>query len=362
MADLDFLKTSLIYTMSLGSHELFHSNVWAWLINQNSQFAKIFFPFIDTSKKITVKREEKYRDISIHVDDGKNKKIYVIENKFKSLPYIKQLEKYQAEAGKAFSGGVVCCVREPYFKVDGWSALTYDEIGEAIKQNAHLISEKYRDSVNEYAEIIIVLNNLISNTLKSRENLLSISADNFNDFEDIHLADVLRKLSAQSFAEYINEKTKSITIPDGWELSVSNDYANKKGNVDIFLVGKNQNDKKHVGIQLEGIQYRRVAEDGPKCDVDKLFKDFADKGWFDGNFKVGNKLFGAFTTTMDPEAKVKGLEKRQARAKEHWTHFNAYLTDKSSFIYQHYNLDKDVAFDKLADIIIDDLNNLIKCL
>ena len=40
---MDF-KESLIYRMSNGSHELFHSNVIAWMLERDHVFAGVFFP------------------------------------------------------------------------------------------------------------------------------------------------------------------------------------------------------------------------------------------------------------------------------------------------------------------------------
>ena len=40
---LEGIKRSLIYAMSRGSHELFHTNVWAWLIEKDHSFIRVFF-------------------------------------------------------------------------------------------------------------------------------------------------------------------------------------------------------------------------------------------------------------------------------------------------------------------------------
>lgn len=37
---VNFLKNSMMYQMSLGSKELFHSNVWWWLIDNDKNFIK----------------------------------------------------------------------------------------------------------------------------------------------------------------------------------------------------------------------------------------------------------------------------------------------------------------------------------
>ena len=65
---IGLLDKSIIYQMSLNSHELFHSNLWAWLMEQDNAFAELFFPEI--SKPVSIKREEEHRDITLW-EDGK---------------------------------------------------------------------------------------------------------------------------------------------------------------------------------------------------------------------------------------------------------------------------------------------------
>jgi hypothetical protein len=43
---IEILKKSLVFAMSKGSHELFHTNIWAWLIERDKKFCKVFFPML----------------------------------------------------------------------------------------------------------------------------------------------------------------------------------------------------------------------------------------------------------------------------------------------------------------------------
>lgn len=74
------LKQSPMFAISLSSKELFHSNFWAWLIEYNPEYSKVFFDDIDFNNKLFVKREEKNRDLSIHL------------NQWMGLYYRKQIE------------------------------------------------------------------------------------------------------------------------------------------------------------------------------------------------------------------------------------------------------------------------------
>lgn len=51
------LNSNPVFAMSLHSKELFHSNFWAWLFGHNVEYAKIFFPDLESCKKI--EREQK---------------------------------------------------------------------------------------------------------------------------------------------------------------------------------------------------------------------------------------------------------------------------------------------------------------
>ena len=101
LESVQFLSDSLIFQMSLGSKELFHSNVWAWLIGQDREFIKVFFTDFDEKmyRFISVERETCNRDVIIWLQKqgytNKDEKYYlVIENKIKSLPTKEQLENY----------------------------------------------------------------------------------------------------------------------------------------------------------------------------------------------------------------------------------------------------------------------------
>ena len=95
------LKQSLVYTLSLGDKELFHSNVLGWLFeNHNDKgIQPIVKLFINDELEIErVEREKNHFDLCVtcHKKDNEAYKHFVIiENKFKSLPEKKQLERYE---------------------------------------------------------------------------------------------------------------------------------------------------------------------------------------------------------------------------------------------------------------------------
>ena len=109
---INFLKKSLVYQMSLGSKELFHSNVWAYLLENDIEFLKVFLPNFEFDEYLQngfqVYREKENRDIIIYLKNKNGNRTHItIENKIKSLPRIEQLEDYTKDVeGHAFQEGI----------------------------------------------------------------------------------------------------------------------------------------------------------------------------------------------------------------------------------------------------------------
>ena len=112
------LQNNPIFQLSLSSKELFHSNFLAWLAedkNTRGIFNQLMRDWMNdpdwdfNDEKMMVKREYKNFDFCIcqkvrnyHTEKEEDQEekyipgaiIFVLENKFKSLPYKEQLEKY----------------------------------------------------------------------------------------------------------------------------------------------------------------------------------------------------------------------------------------------------------------------------
>lgn len=101
------LKNNFLFQASLGSKELFHSNMLAWILeqqNESKQFEALKF-FIEKVAKLDVgiitkdnnpviAREENKIDLTIKWKEGKNWNLIFIENKMKSIPTAEQLKEY----------------------------------------------------------------------------------------------------------------------------------------------------------------------------------------------------------------------------------------------------------------------------
>lgn len=353
------LKNSPIYAMSLGSKELFHSNFWAWLMRRNPEFINTFF-FKFESQKPSVEREEKHRDITIHTEKGsKNDKIYIIENKIKSLPYVEQLAKYQIEAGDAFEGGVIAALKDPNFDCEieytvtvdkkiynvkvrkdenkysfviddtpsdkVWRFLSYADIVSEIEKNNKNFDDPETHIINEYIKVTKEINDIIAQRIEDNKNVFSLKCPELHDLKDIY-----KKYKMSHFKEYLKKYLENYS-----ELKIIQDYSHD-ANLSIFYERELKSGiRKRVGIQIEGKQYRRYAEflDGDKpIDFEKYKKEkwFMDKENGYLNYGNGNK--------------------RQTGMRKNYCKYN-----NGIFVYQYWKIDYRTTYDMLARVIKDDM-------
>lgn len=350
----EYLKHSPIFAISLSSKELFHSNFWAWLIEYNPEFSRVFFDDIDVKNNLIVKREEKNRDLSIHVKD----KVYIIENKLKSLPREEQIKIYQEKEKYFCKGCLTGFIRLnslPY----GWHFKSYKEIGEAILR----INEKYKDNdwyifIQEYAKMIIEIEKIMVEFGKKHGDRLITNSQYdlylyLREFEDIRFADILKKMKANEFANYLNknltdELKKSLGDSD-FKLYIGSDFSNKSSIVDVRII-KNKDDDNEVmiGIQIQDNQYRFCAERkrgtlnfSNDNILNEFFGEFLDFGWFEKYDKSSKTL----------------MNKKTGMTKD----FCKYCTNNYKFIYQYYTLDEDgLKFENLLKDIRKDMLSAIE--
>lgn len=107
------LKDNFLFHASLGSKELFHSNLLAWILEQRNSKGEfeVLRIFIKTVAKLDVgiitddnnpiiAREENKIDLTIKWKGGDKWNLIFIENKMKSIPTPKQLNEYDGKIDK----------------------------------------------------------------------------------------------------------------------------------------------------------------------------------------------------------------------------------------------------------------------
>ncbi len=353
---IEKLKNSPLFAMSLASKELFHSNFWAWLFERNIGYANIFFSEIHSLSE--VKREEEHRDLSLH----EGKKVYVIENKLKSIPSIMQLNEYKRKLGDRFAGGVFTGIETPAFYRDdekenkscpGWKFLPYSEISKRITETAELVESDLfeKELILQYAEMIGSISDVISHySKKVFENRL-VGWKGYDNIQEIRMGDVLKKLKADQFVKYMSRYDElAQDLPSGYKLKSSASFSNASSIVDFrYIKGQDKEEEFLIGIQIQGTQFRKCVQVNQPNKMDELFTEYKKSGWF-----------------SDPQGEKRGERSIDGRVTSMRNEYGCYGKKegmKYSFVYQYWNLadlddkehSEELSFEYLAELIREEM-------
>lgn len=303
---IEKLEKSPIYVMSLGSKELFHSNLWAYLMKHDDykSFINVFFKDLDLSLVDRIKREYENRDITIILGDGKK---YAIENKIKSYATKEQLEKYSEK----IECGVLTGIVEPSFQLPkGWSFISHKKIEEGLREINQTKIGFLHDVVENYCDVLISINSLLTECLDSNKGRLSYSNEKIDCLYKIKLLDVFKKLKADDFiknacsgmSEHYNDLIKDFK---NIEFSIGRGFNHGKATLDFCFytfkdLSTNRELSGSIGVQIEENQFRLI-----RCCRDKksneIFQEYCEKKWFDGDYNVKNKLVFDNKTKMSKD-------------------------------------------------------------
>lgn len=338
---IEKLKHSLTYQMSLGGRELYHSNVWCWLMKRDPAFIRVFFPAFDPEKdKVeSVQREWLNMDLVIKLA---NQKIYIIENKLKSLPRANQLTDYTQKTenncvlGKVYTG--VCDTLTKEERKD-WNFISYLDIAERIMMQLESspLSNEQKAQIREYCNNIHCMIEIVTQELESSgDQLIYSCSDELND-PSVRLQDLCIKLKGADFVDYLR---KAFTHDSSLKITLS--FNRKNSTINIYYEAEIESSP-ILGIQIEGTQYRRfVLQKTGDANADFLFEKYAEKDWFDSHFSKTQGTVFAHPTTMKPRNHKK---------------YDSYKKDgESCFVYQYYDIvDENNSYTDLAKQIQDDL-------
>lgn len=145
MSQNNTIGIDFIERLSGGNHELFHSNLLAYLAEHEPEFFKAIFSNPNATfpeyEEHRIGRDDLNLDFSLY-QKGQEWINFVIENKMKSLPYKKQLERYQKkvkEFNKTRHGGkcrfVLLTLIEPSWNMPEWEIISYKELAIRMENN-----------------------------------------------------------------------------------------------------------------------------------------------------------------------------------------------------------------------------------
>ena len=255
MDQKNFIKTlqdNVAFQLSLTSKELFHSNFLAWLAEDKDTIG-VFKELLQNcfgaegfdfkQYDMTVKREYMNFDFCICDNKDSNKVRFVLENKFKSLPYKEQLEEYQekVETSNKDSEPVHYCLlslTQGYKDFGDWKVVTYEEYAEALRKaneskNNNLFK---KELINTYCNFIKTFSDHIKESLKEVCDKGIVNPDakwdvltSHQEFCEIRCNDVWQKIVMQHCAKILANKIKDVFGVEAAMAHSDKDIWQKKG-------------------------------------------------------------------------------------------------------------------------------------
>lgn len=289
-------KSSPVCQMSLSSKELFHSNLIAFLIEQNNEFAN-FILEDESNTECNVFREKMNIDITVE----RNGKKYLIENKVKSLPDADQLIKYMEKAKKSKAEDhvfILITLAEPQFKGIKFEyplkVKTYKEINVFLRN--HSFQNDYLDLiVKDYTQLLDILEQLKdASVIKEDDKTLDFSQKDENILKRVRLFDVAQKIRYSSFLEkFKREFTEAFSLLESCNSTITKSLGLVEFNMCLL-----RNKNIFIGIQIQGKQYRRfiLSVNKDKDVLDEMHAIMENKplhDWFNKN-AIKEKDFNRF--------------------------------------------------------------------
>lgn len=347
------LSNNAMFAMSLTSKELFHSNIWAWMLRKYPNiFAPVFYPKYHGNGKIEVFREKYNFDLLIKIDD----EYIIIENKFKSAPHKEQLEKYYKKIKTEKKKVVLISYFKPLFMstlFDLEEYISYETLYLRMSkvffsQPAAMFKGNDWFLINDYIDFLYLLNQFYRNisvnendkikdlwaVIKDEDIQKELSKINFTKtFEKAFITKLTHiTLYKFQYSEFID----NIRIDCAQDLKVFSDIL-------FYFPGawdKDENKRQdlcYLGISLCGDEYRYYAGlHKTQCGIDSPKNGRLDKE---------NKIAG-FKYLSDNYAWLFG--------QEDFSKWNGYSYEKEMYLYKKTNISH-LTIKELSKKVIQDL-------
>ena len=207
------IENTLNYQLSLSNLELYHSNLFA-VVLEKSEFInhKFFSDVIDINKKYTdlkVYRERNSIDLTIEVvDEDEETHVIFIENKVKSLPDESQLVRYSEKNSSA--KGILLSLVEPGFELpENWFIRSYGELIEYYNDLLEKVDETFRLFLIDYIDYMKNVEKFIEKISYGESYFLEESNNKVLDgmrlrsvIEKIHYANLEKKIADLGYKTY----------------------------------------------------------------------------------------------------------------------------------------------------------------
>ena len=359
------VNNSIIPALSNNNHELFHSNLWAWLIEADNQFMKVFFEDYDERVKIQkVYREKLNTDLLIEDEKGNH---YVIENKLKSIANEEQLNEYKVKVNKKSKNKdvkylLVFLIENKELKE--WNSIDYIKVAQKMgkvlkKEKNNKIIKKYYDIINEYCKFVEKEFEKIINSKYVKSNKYDFSL-NDKEVEEKGLKVIYQKMKAEKMKEKFDKEISISKMKNKFEnndlmLSSKLGYNNGKPCLTYRVQAKWESDLKNhtaIELQIEGCQFRYMVRliKNPKDRGDKTQN--RDK-YFNEALKIFKKT-GFLTDIIN--LNNKNIHGKKSSMKNDYCSYDG--GKKTIGIYQYNDIAKNETYKKLSKEILKELKKI----
>ena len=267
------IENTLNYQLSLSNLELYHSNLFAVVLEKAGFINhKFFSDVIDINKKYTdlkVYREKNSIDLTIEVtdEDGLTHVIF-IENKVKSLPDESQLIGYSEKDPNA--KGILLSLVKPGFKLsDSWFRRSYVELIEYYNDLLNKVDETFRLFLLDYIEYMKNVEKFIEKISYGESYFLEESNNKVLEVLDgMRLRSVIEKIHYANLQNMISDlryKTYSGRIRGGHHFGIDLPIEGTTSSFDIQIQGNQYRHK--VNFSLEDKE--KLGDLERICDIIK---------------------------------------------------------------------------------------------
>ena len=248
------IENTLNYQLSLSNLELYHSNLFAVVLEKAGFINhKFFSDVIDINKRYTdlkVYREKNSIDLTIEVTDEKGQTCVIfIENKVKSLPDESQLIRYSEKDPNA--KGILLSLVKPGFELpDSWFRRSYGELIEYYGDLLDKVDETFRLFLLDYIEYMKNVEEFIEKICYGESYFLEESSNKV--LEGMRLRSVIEKIHYANLQNNISDlgyKTYSGRIRGAHHFGIELTMEGTKSTFDIQIQGNQYRHK--VNFSLE---------------------------------------------------------------------------------------------------------------
>lgn len=267
------IENTLNYQLSLSNLELYHSNLFAVVLEKSGFINhKFFSDVIDINKKYTdlkVHREKKSIDLTIEVtDEDSQTYVIFIENKVKSLPDESQLIGYSEKDPNA--KGILLSLVKPGFKLsDSWFRRSYVELIEYYDDLLNKVDETFRLFLLDYIEYMKNVEKFIEKISYGESYFLEESNNKVLEVLDgMRLRSVIEKIHYANLQNMISDlgyKTYSGRIRGAHHFGIELTMEGTESTFDIQIQGNQYRHK--VNFSLEDKE--KLGDLERICDIIK---------------------------------------------------------------------------------------------